>query len=609
MPDLNSPLKSPFIFLYNVRGEKIADNWGEDNDLSIVSMKYKYDDEDDDICSIKLQMSNPRSLGRLGISRGTELRVKWGYIDNDKTSTVTVLVRDLTSKYGSNVIYTQLECTDYLTYLKIFRSPDTGYGSILDYIQSQIDKKYNIQIYDKGEIIYNQVTDDFKDEAIDQLTDPNDPIRKDPKLWDNYSWTVGETNIIRQYIEQEREILSSNRSIYITLADLFNKAPRGPWFITGRGYTLLIHNRNVTGNIFRSYQYKQEPGQLIDFQAKTKFETFERQSISYSGMDAKDRKNYYLEDYRKALMTQRTPKEILEDKTITEQQAVKELKEFWQFYSVGYANFGATRTEGAFIDPGKDSQLFLPGTFKDSYITKYGYTPSVQDHTKMDRSKLAPGVSSEEQFNPDINDRILRAVWYTFPLETFEDAVNTTNNRQRELAMEKEEGNAIVEGDPYLRDQQKIYISNVDDQHEGIYYIKKCEHTVSQQGYKTKMECFKVIEETKNRNISQVTQKRYEQGELDAEDIKYFERESLLFGTDFVVRARVYQGDRQYQAAPSVALPGPRHEVYKTEELRSSDLFDSSGKWTVDSWANEMVRLSRNPDAEIEIISMKASDK
>ena len=145
MPGLNDPIKTVFISVYDMVGNQLASTVG-DGQVSVVSIRYKYDDEDDDICTIKLQMADPKALDTLNIERGTKLQLIFGYLGNPVSPIAHVLVRDMTSKYGTNVIYTELQCTDYLTWLKVQRSSDVANGSIIDYIKAQVYGKYKIVI-------------------------------------------------------------------------------------------------------------------------------------------------------------------------------------------------------------------------------------------------------------------------------------------------------------------------------------------------------------------------------------------------------------------------------------------------------------------------------
>lgn len=620
MKDLNTPLKTPFISVFNRAGERIADNFGL-GDITVVSVRYKFDDEDDDICTIKMQMSDPEALDLLNIKRGTELRVVWGYLNNIASPPATVVVRDMTSDYGPNVIYTDLECTDYLTYLKIFRSAEIDALSLIDYISSLRYGKYNIKIKDRNKTIYWQYRRDKEDEErfrefIQKLeniqaytildfveTPSNDVIAG---LW---AEDIIPDDPVKEYFEKEDiNIVTAGKSQFVVIQDLLKKCPNGPWFVTGRGNWLIIHNRNLSGSINRSYKYNDENGQLISFKAKTKFENFERQSISYAGMDGSDRKNFFVDDYRKALLNQRSIKEILEDKEITVDEKKKEVKGFIDLYKGGYTTFRTKKTEGGFVKHG-DDYYFVYGRY-DSPILKTevdGY--AVRDQTNVSFDQMPPGMFPPDNTGKiDIEQEILRAAWYTFPLLSYDEMVNVTTNRERELAQQKEEGKMIVEGDPYLQDQQRIAIYNVHSQHEGIYYIKKCEHIITASGYKTELDCLKVTSDATINTLGTITQETFEEGELTDEQLKIYKREQMLYGYDVVVSSEKYIGERHF-VQTDANFAEPVISEYEGLTIRFSDLFNDKYKYTTETWVDKLFEVYEGKDPDIDSIKLDPENK
>lgn len=613
---LKDNLKTPYISVYNMAGRQLANNFSN-GDLTVVSLRYNYDDEDDDTCKIKFRMSEPKALDILNIKRGTKLQVVWGYISKPRSPTVIVVVRDLVSKYGKSTIYSELECTDYLTYLKTARSPDVGKGSIVDFLRAQVYGRYSIAIKNRGKFIYLQPKRDKAEERdkfvevniLDEssLNRPNfDPIDDAPQGTRKIRvrnkdeigyWLVTDKNPIRKFLEEERDIPTSNRSIYVVVKDLMKTCPEGPWFITGRGDTLLIHNRNLGKKNIRSYVYKSEPAQLLDFTAKTKFENFDKQVISYAGMDPKDRKNFYIDDYRLALKNLRNPKEILEDVKITEEQKTEELKEYFNLRLISYGKFGVESIEGSFYNPGTKNQYFVPGHPDKPWRLKDGVVgPSVQDHTNVENPD--PYIRQEEEtFDPGFHDRILRAQWFTVPLYTYEEAVNITNSRERELDMNKEEAVILVEGDPWIKSEETVFVSNVHSQHQGHYYIKKCTHNINTTGYKTTMKGIKVIPETKIKSITTFTKDEYDNESEDVKTIieEQYKREQTLFGPDIIISFKEMSG--AYRGVPGLAPSAPQ-PVYEKVEIKFEDLF-TNPEYNVDDYIEDIIKASNSKGFDV----------
>lgn len=618
MGDLNSSIKTVFVSIFDMVGNQLATT-SDQNDVFVVSFRYKYSDEDEDVCIIKLQMKDPKALDKFKIERGTKLQCVWGYLSNPRSPIVTVVIKDLSSKYGSEVIYTELECTDYLSYLKITRSDDVGEGTLIGYIKAQVYGRYNILIKDRGIKIYAQVTRKSKEDE-DQIIpvgiqDPGEPylgLMFDPldeapegsktiliskKPTEAGTWFVDDSNPIRMYLENEKGILTSNRSTYVVLQDMFRKCPRGPWFVTGRGNTLFIHNRHLGKTAYKRFKYKSDNSGLIDFTAKTKFENFDKELVSYAGMDPQNRKNFFIDDYRKALLGTRNPKEILEDRRISDEEKRKEILEYLNLRKIPYPKFGTTAIEGAYLNPGKPEQLFVPGHYNRPFINRDPYlNVAVPDNTNIRNPD--PFVRSEDgdHFDPYKHDPILRAIWYTMPIMTYEEAVNTTNNRHRELAMEKEEASAILEGDPWLKSELTIQVTNVHRQHEGHYYVKECEHIITNQGYKTELDCLKVVPEAMITTLINLSTEEYEALSDELKQImgEQYKREQYLFGAD--LKIHYVQEDETLLAGTPGPLSTPTVVGTAHKSTTLNDLFKKYGN---DDAIDELIKLSSNSKTTI----------
>jgi len=604
-----------YVSIHDMVGNQLANNAGN-MDISVVSFRYRYDDENDDVCTIKLQMSNPKSLNILNIRRGSKLQVIYGYLDGKLSPINTVVVRDMVSKYGNNIIYTELECTDYLRYLKISRSPDVAKGSIISYIQSQIYGRYSFIVKDRGKIVYTQPRKDKeaeleKNRILENKRFENsliyDPIEEEiDNTVNSIGWSVDKGHGVRDYLEDDnKDIPTSNRSTYMVLMDLFKKCPNGPWFITGRGDQLLIHNRNLGKSVYRELIYQEEPGDLIDFQAKTKFDNFDKQLISYTGMDPKERKNFFIDDYREALFNQRSPKEILQDKEITKEEKKEELKKYVELRLTSYAKFGVVRSEGYFAKSyNSEDYLFVPGHL-NSPIQKKLIAQEVAVPDNTNTVNPDPYIRDDtKKFDSD-HEIMLRAYWYTIPLLTYEEAVNVTNNRQRELAMEKEEASVILIGDPWLTSEKTIRVSNVYSQHEGHYYIKQCEHVLMGEGFKTKLECIKVIPEAMIKTLGRITKDEYDKADDITKELidTQYKREQMLFGSDISIRYK----PRNAEDYKYVMGYGTKYKEYQEKLVKFSDIFTKQD-YTEDNWISDMVDAYNNTILENSLNS-KAEDR
>jgi len=341
MSNLNDSLKTPVVFLYDDIGTLLFSTMNK-LDLDLVEFSYQYDDDDEDKCTIKIQAKNYKSLDLLNIGRNDKLKIQWGYLTGPYSPMVTVAVRDINSKYGINMIYIEYQCTDLTTYLKTSKPTDLRKTSLIGFINDYASLKCNIVIQSGTDIIFKQLSRDPNEEKPAEVETMGiqeyfpivfDPWMKnlskfglgmgynnlEPPI-DTGTWFVNPDNIIRQFYEKEIDISSVNRSPYTVIQENLNHCPYGPWYITGRGNTLFIHNRNLGNVVYTIYSYAQEPGYLQDFTPKTKYDSFEQQVILAGGMDPITKGSSNLESYISKLSTMKSIPEIMGDRALTKKE-------------------------------------------------------------------------------------------------------------------------------------------------------------------------------------------------------------------------------------------------------------------------------------------------
>lgn len=513
MTNQNDPLKVPFVKVFNFADKLVLSSsfhavGNESPGVDLVSFKYEYDDDDDDKCTIRLQANDPSWIDYLGMAVNDIITVSWGYINGPNVSNRKVVIRDFKSKYGPNEIYTELVCTDMATYLKLTNSPYTNRIAPIDYIRDYCEGILNIYITSAGRNIYTQMASEkegYKEEVYISAVKKPEDIQVPNKASENpylenkliYSsedtpigkWGVGSENEVRKFLEKERDMNVANKSPYTVLYELMQLAPQGPWYITGRDGALYIHNRNLGDNVYKSYRYKQEPGDLIDFTPETKYENFSKSTISQVGMDPFNKSTSVIDSYISILDKLRSSKDIITDKGISDKQKEKELEEWLMVYNSSYQKFKTYRL-GMRVTAG--DMVFPTDKFEDKYREEPGVAR--RDATKVTNPLVKSGKRNPTNYIDPL-DTILFGYQYVTPISDGDDNTNMVENSARKLRMEKEEADATFEGDPNIKNDQKVSISNVQAQHVGDYYIKKCTHEISFMGYKVETEMLKVTDD------------------------------------------------------------------------------------------------------------------
>ena len=522
MSDLNDSIKTPIVYLYNESGELLASSI-EGLELGVVDFNYEYDDEEEDICTIKIQAKNHDAIDNLNIRRNAVLIVKWGYVGGPLSNSARVAVRDIASKYGTNNIYTEYKCTDLTTALKYINVQDVRTMSLLDYLDNYASRSMKIVIQSGPDVIYkqgiqNQITtrEEEDTQRIQMLytskdsgpippfdpfvtplmngVKPSLPMPNPNNIIERGTWYADAENDIKKYFEKERDIISVNRSPYNVLQETLNSCPQGPWFITGRGNTLLIHNRNLGNNLYKNYEYAGEHGELLDFTAETKYDNFEKQKISSTNMDPSSKGIANLDSYLNRLNSQRTFPEIIQDKSISQEERDRQLRDFiigyhdYKMFEIKINTFRAYAMANPNISNYQDAQISFSEAERNGDVS-----------FDEDSGILAKKAYTDVIYVPEgkVNTSPLRGymgkvIIYSIPVDDPIDTENEQNNTLRKLEMETEEANIIIEGDPYIKSEMVIGILNVQKTHEGKYYIKKCGHNITEQGYRTTLETLKV---------------------------------------------------------------------------------------------------------------------
>ena len=594
MSNLNDPIKTPVVYLYNATGTLLASTI-EKLALGIVEFSYEYNDEEEDKCLIKIQAKNANAIDALDIGRNDVLKLKWGYLKGPLSPMVTVAVRDISSKYGPNIIYTEYECNDLTNYLKLVRSEDIRTMSLIQYLDDYATKQVNVVIQSGTDVIYKQALKDpnkakvrfleFMSEANPIIFDPFYKYLRGEKLTLPQPsptevsamghWYVNPDNEIRKYFEKDIDMVSTNRSPYTVVAEYLNSCPYGPWYITGRGNTLFIHNRNLGNEIFKVYSYAAEPGDLMDFTAETKYDSFEKQRITSTGMDPYTKSAVSMESYLTRLSTQQPIKEILQNTKISKEERQKLIKEFVYFYHTGFKlNKIGVNIYNTFTNrnPWEDNYLDRGIPYnEDQYITA--------QKSLVDVIYVAEGERNDSPLKKYAGQVII----YSMPADSMEDIQTEEENTLRKLEMETEEATMIVEGDPYLMSEFVVGVNNVQKAHQGNYYIKKCEHSITEMGYKTTLETLKVKTKAIIRRL--ITEGGIEATEKENEVAlklrDYFIRQQEIFKKwDIKVKVPIFT------ASGNVTVPGTSIDLslYKTLE----DILEDKTK---------------NQDQQIEIIN------
>lgn len=571
-----NPAKVISVEVLDYSGQILATSDSK-NDVSITKFQYEFDDEEPDTCKIFLRTSKIKYLDALPIGRGKELYIRWGYSTNPKTNYATVKIRDHETNHASNGITSTLICSDLATFISNTRSDQSGDISIIDYIIENFYGKYRVIIKDANKSVWAMDLVNLSDLEKIQLIavedmPPIDPfyiadsfyeapegaryVREPEKGSGSFHWY--QSGALKEYLEKDRVVSGSNRSIKTYLMDVMRNAPKGPWYITTRGKTLLIHNRDFVNRPIRLYEYEKDSSYkenlnygedgLISFKAKTKYDNFEKNTVTHEFYDPDKKSFYSYETYLDELFSMAHFNDKFNDKKVSN----KEFEEWfnsWLDLMKAYEKWGATATPfTAYIYDGEVKQIFLK---EENQL--YGKSPFYKELKKDNISNEGYVPPYYRKGYDEVTDDLyMRGTIYSVPIEGYStnERNNFIENEARALEMDKEEATIIVEGDPVLQTGMRVQINNVFRQHAGLYYIKKCKHDITNMGYKTTMECLKVLSTNRLRTAGAVKKAvEDERGNIDAVYDKQYAKEQKLFGNPIIL---VKSAEIQVTGSPTV---------------------------------------------------------
>lgn len=258
----------------------IPSQYGEDINLDeyIISFRYLYDEENDDICCIKLGLENVDQLNNPYFKEDIILKVQWGYIlpGGEKIKAVTrkVAVRFVNTDYDSDKIVVELYCTDLVSYLKNIRNNRTSDTDVFEEYVKEIlrgDFIATRTIEGRTRILVKKETFTFPDKnqqtqyiTGSQFQEQPVPILSNEEV----AYSLGNDDII-VLKENDLVIKGKSKSIMQSLQAKLNEEIGGPSYINTRDDVIDFIKRDFNQAPYRQYTYAGNSGELIRFNSRT----------------------------------------------------------------------------------------------------------------------------------------------------------------------------------------------------------------------------------------------------------------------------------------------------------------------------------------------------
>lgn len=249
----------PYVWLFNVNKETITikDDYNKEININerITSFSYKYNEENDDLCTIKFHIGNVSQLNHWLFREDQQFKVQWGYIlpgaSVVKSAMRTIAVRDINTNYKSDGIEIELECTDLVSYLKNVRlNRASSSNNFEDWIKEIASGFYVPTITVEGKTTL---------------------LRTDEKA-EHYKNLAGISNMHMQ-TEPDQVIKGKSKAISSEIEERLNQSSKGPLYLDGRDNVISIKSRNFNQAPYKYYTYSGNTGELIEFRSKSNIVT------------------------------------------------------------------------------------------------------------------------------------------------------------------------------------------------------------------------------------------------------------------------------------------------------------------------------------------------
>lgn len=151
-PILHNSIGSPYIALFDDKALPIKNTLtGIPLGAYVTNFTYKYDEEEENLCTIVLDTGDPDTVDMEPLEEGSTIFIQWGYIFPDGSSVaspeITIKIRDSNVVFDSTGTHVTLVCVDstnYLRFMPPFRVSDTE--KLTDYLDKGCEDNVGVII-------------------------------------------------------------------------------------------------------------------------------------------------------------------------------------------------------------------------------------------------------------------------------------------------------------------------------------------------------------------------------------------------------------------------------------------------------------------------------
>ena len=440
----------------------------------VENFKYRYDEENDDECTIRLKVIKAQQLNNPNFKTDTVIHVQWGYVLPRgvllKSKKRKVAIRDTKKSYRAETIQMDIICSDLVSYLKNIKintvSDKDNFEEWLkeivrgEYVATRTIKGKTKVIAKKNKDFGGKELDQFKPKAEFQK-ELLEEVEFDPDTQEVVKTIKGQKAAIghNEYLvikKKDQVIKGKSKAIYQAIKEKLEVDPNGPAHLETRDNVINILSRNFDQAPYARYTYSGGSGEVIEFRPETNVVKTSEDNAESNHINPKTKKVETLK-----LATATDHNEVPEGLTRLD------LAKMWVELKAIYAHN---------IDNPLNQIPVDDITFK-KVVKTLGQNASTTNIDNTTRVYFKPPMY--ETFKTYSAKTILQSPFFE---SIRREAI--LNNYIKKKVERKYEANMKVIGDPSLITSRVYDIRGVAKEDEGNWYATVCEHEIdTNSGY------------------------------------------------------------------------------------------------------------------------------
>ena len=455
---------SPFVKVFTSKGE-ISEH--------IKDFSYTFSEAEDDFASITIETGDVTLLDKPEFQDDAEWVVLWGYREGPEASKRKVYLRDISTDYGSDLITITIKATDKASYLKNTAKNTINKNQNSVEIISNIATRNGIRFLmtDRQGNLIRPTTADIK--ALEETpTDGPMVLNSSGGLYNDPTYVI----------PVWKDFVQGGKSDYALANEVIEKTPGGPYVLEGRDDTLTLKKRDFSQGPIRSYTYKGESGELLDFIPETKNRTKKSASANLSG-SAWDRET---QEYHETNITEadddspRLGDEVDGSNRLSEkeQQKYNDLEANANYYEE-QLHIKSAQSYNILTPAGSNTDLLIVGN-KFASTAPGREVFDVQDNANtfsVVPKNFSSGVDNTATLQNKMS--VFDINKYKASVEDFANYKEELKNKRSDEALDKNPATATMVGDPMVISGKVLNILGVAKKHTGNYYVTDATHHIS----------------------------------------------------------------------------------------------------------------------------------